>query len=207
MAKQQKKATIHVIGCGGIGSYLIRELAHLRKHNQIVSELLYSIVIYDNDEVEDKNLKYQDYVSADVFSKKSEVLGKRHNLNYVVDLVKDLGDIVKPNDIVISCVDNSKFRKHLFEWQDKTDNFWIDLRSHGTTIARFCRSSQNTLEKLLETLPKEVENNSGSCQRLVDLEAGKIQMGNRIIAQIGCQTLLNYLRSDPQPDSYFIRAF
>lgn len=188
---------IHVIGCGGIGSYLIRELYKLQKTNQLINDNgeIYTLHIHDQDEVEQKNIIYQDYTIDDIFTNKAAVLGKRYSIEYGETFVNDLSTVVKSkNDIVICCVDNAKFREHLFNWQTTKPNFWIDLRSHGRIVVRIVRHPENTLDVLLGTLPKTEEAGGGSCQRAADLEKGIIQMGNRIIAQIGCQSLLNYLR-------------
>ena len=50
--------TIHVIGAGGIGSYLLRDLVKLQKTNQLVTMdgNSYNITVYDEDDVEQKNL-------------------------------------------------------------------------------------------------------------------------------------------------------
>lgn len=202
-------ATIHVIGAGGIGSYLLRDLAKLERTNQLVgmNGTVYSIIVYDEDDVEQKNLLYQDYSDDDVLEPKAEVLGNRHNIGYMEIFVKNLNDIVSnSNDIIVCCVDNAEFRRHLFEWQQDHPNFWVDLRSHGRMIVRLSRSEQNDMDYLLGSLPQEEEDGGGSCQRAVDLEKGIIQMGNRIIATIGCQTILNHLRGVTQ-DSRFYRQF
>lgn len=200
---------IHVIGAGGIGSYLIRDLAKLQRTNQLVSVdgTPYSIVVYDEDDVEQKNLLYQDYEVDDILEPKAETLGKRHSIAYMEMFVKNIPDILNDDkDIVICCVDNAKFRRHLFEWQQEAPNYWVDLRSHGRMIVRLAKSEQNDMEYLLGTLPQEEEDGGGSCQRAVDLEKGIIQMGNRIVATIGCQTILNHLRGIKQ-DTRFFRQF
>lgn len=203
------QAMIHVVGAGGIGSYLLRDLTRLQKTNQLIrgDGTSYGITVYDEDDVEQKNLLYQDFTDDDLLESKAEILGKRHGIPYVEMFVENLADTVSGNDdIVICCVDNAKFRKHMFEWGQETDNYWIDLRSHGRMIVRKSKDEANTLEKLLASLPDEEEDGGGSCQRAVDLEKGMIQMGNRIIAAVGCQTVLNHLRGATQ-DCDWIRQF
>lgn len=202
-------STIHVIGAGGIGSFLLRDLVRLQKTNQLidVDGNDYIINVYDEDDVEQKNLLYQDYQDDDIMEPKAEVLGKRYNIPYNEMFVHNIPDVINDdNDIVICCVDNAKFRTHMFEWQQEAPNFWIDLRSHGRIIVRLCKDEKNDLDYLISTLPEEEEDGGGSCQRAVDLEKGIIQMGNRVIATIGCQTILNYLRNVTQ-DCRFTRQF
>jgi len=202
-------ATIHVIGAGGIGSYLLRDLVKLQKTNQLINVdgIDYGICIYDEDDVEQKNLLYQDYLDKDIMEPKAEIMGKRYSIPYTEMFVTNIPDIiVSDDDIVVCCVDNAKFRTHMFQWGEKAPNYWIDLRSHGRIIVRLCKDEKNDLEYLQSTLPEEEEDGGGSCQRAIDLEKGIIQMGNRVIATIGCQTILNHLRNVTQ-DCRFTRQF
>jgi molybdopterin/thiamine biosynthesis adenylyltransferase len=202
-------ATIHVVGGGGIGSFLLRDLVRLQKTNQLIAidGTDYNTIIYDEDDVEQKNLLYQDFGDEDILEPKAKVLGERHGIPYMEMFVENVADIIGTNqDIVVCCVDNVKFRSHLYEWQTNAQNFWIDLRSHGRIIVRICRDRKNDLEYLMRTLPDKEQEDDGSCQRAIDLEKGIIQMGNRIIATIGCQTILNYIRGIAQ-DSRFTRQF
>ena len=202
-------ATIHVIGGGGIGSFLLRDLVRLQKTNQLirVDGTGYNTIIYDEDDVEQKNILYQDFGDEDILEPKAKVLGERHSIPYMEMFVENVADIISTeHDIVVCCVDNAKFRSHLYEWQTGVSNFWVDLRSHGRIVVRICRDKKNNLDYLMSTLPEEEEDGDGSCQRAIDLEKGIIQMGNRVIATIGCQTILNYLRGVAQ-DSRFTRQF
>ncbi len=63
---------IMIIGAGGIGSYLIPFLNRVG---------LYDITVYDDDNVEEKNLTYQNYSEDDVGTKKvSSLKAKMHNV-------------------------------------------------------------------------------------------------------------------------------
>jgi hypothetical protein len=202
--------TIHVIGAGGIGSYLVRELVDLVNNNQIISEnsQIYDIHVYDDDEVEQKNILYQNYEEENIFEPKVDSLVKKYpTVTGIENKVTDLDSIVHSNDdIIVSCVDNTSFRSHLFEWQESNPNFWIDLRSHGRIVVRLSKSSSNTKDYLMSTLPKEETHEDGSCQRAIDIENNLIQVGNRIIAMIGAQTIINHVRGVSQ-DSRFTRQF
>lgn len=202
-------ATIHVIGVGGIGSFLLRDLSRLQKTNQLIASdgTSYDISIYDEDDVEQKNLLYQDFEDDDILESKAEILGNRYGITYAETNVDDLSYVTNDHrDIIVCCVDNADFRIHLFEWQTTHNNFWIDLRSEGRVIVRLCRDDKNDLDYLKATLPSEENQGSGSCQHPADIERGIIQMGNRIVATVGCQTILNHIRGDSQ-DSRFTRQF
>lgn len=202
-------ATIHVIGCGGIGSYLIRELASLRDTNQLIGMdgTSYNICIYDDDEVEQKNLTYQNFEDDDDLESKAEVLGNRYNVQYQemrVDSVRDI--ILGSDDVLICAVDSAEFRRSFYGEMNELPNFWLDLRCHGRFVMYYIRDDSNDMDYLLTTLPESTKDGEGSCQRQADLEAGIIQMGNRIVAPIGAQIVLNHLRSADQP-ARFIRQF
>jgi hypothetical protein len=42
----------------------------------------------------------------------------------------------------------------------------------------------------------------GSCQRAQDINAGIVQVGNRIIASVGAQYILNYIRHVYSPAKF-----
>ena len=103
-------------------------------------------------------------------------------------------------DLIISCVDNTSFRRLLFNFCNKTNASFIDLRSEGTTIFSLTSHKKNDIEYLLSTIPEEIEN--ASCQRPFELSGGIIQQGNKIIAGIGSQFVLNYIRGDKNPAKF-----
>ncbi|KKL26011.1 hypothetical protein LCGC14_2399550 [marine sediment metagenome] len=74
-----KTENILIIGCGGIGSYLIREVENLSRQGQINSD----ITISDFDIVELKNIKYQNFKNSDIGKEKAVVLGDRYLFNSV----------------------------------------------------------------------------------------------------------------------------
>lgn len=182
---------ILIVGAGGIGSWLAYNLYKYDEHQQLSNA---EITFADDDTVDIKNLPYQHFETKDVTDYKTESLSARFGFG---SLVKRLE---KPNDLtgfdcVISAVDNTKFRKMLFETAEKyPDMYWIDLRSEGRSIAAFTKSKKNTLEKMMATIPIEVK--EGSCQREYELANGIVQSGNRIVAEIGAQYILNWLRGD-----------
>lgn len=189
---------IHVVGCGGIGSYLVRELSQLFRENQLVAGdgRKFSVKLYDADEIEQKNLPYQDFTVDDLFRDKCEVLGTRYSMEYQLCLVDNFSELVATDqDIIVCCVDNAKTRKLLFS--EDLDVRWVDLRSHGRYVAMFVKSAKNDRDYLLSTLPEKEEAGTGSCQIKAELDAGIIQLGNRIIASIGAQTILNMIRGVP----------
>jgi molybdopterin/thiamine biosynthesis adenylyltransferase len=184
---------ILIVGCGGIGSFFLRELNHL-----IVSDVNgvqdIIVTICDGDKVEEKNLRYQNFEITDLEKNKAQALSEKYIFNIKKEFIEDEKDL-KGYDVIISAVDNSKFRNMLYNYCElNNDVYFIDLRSEGRTISYFTKHKDNTLDYLKSTL--DLNRASTSCQLKFELDNGIIQMGNRIIANIGIQLLLNYLRDD-----------
>jgi hypothetical protein len=200
-----KKALI--IGAGGIegkekvrvSSYFSDALFDLIMKNQIDLEN-YDFYVADNDSVEQKNILYQNFTTKDLFRNKAEVIGERYKFISLQKkiIAKDLLDY----DFVIVCADNGRIRKDVFECR-KSGLQFIDLRSEGRTIAFFTSSMPQN--ELLETLDSKSLDNSGSCQLKHEFEKGIIQQGNKIIALIGSQLFLNYVRQSEMLPSFIQR--
>ena len=107
----------YVIGCGGTGSLLARDLPKLFTNTQM------EMTIVDGDIVEKKNIIRQSYQQQDVGENKAVVLSKKINSLYDVKtyaedkyLTKnELRLIIDRNKtktpVIIGCVDNDKTRK------------------------------------------------------------------------------------------------
>lgn len=181
------------IGAGGIGSYLARELSNLIVQDVKGTEDL-EITVIDGDEVEEKNLRYQNFPEPeDLEESKAKVIGERYNLHHKHKYVES-EDELKGFDIILLAVDNGKARNLVYEYCDKTGTKFIDMRSEGRQVAFYTTHKSNTLEKLKSTI--DVDKPSTSCQISYELEAGLIQQGNKIIASIGSQLLMNEIRGE-----------
>ncbi len=182
---------ILVVGCGGIGSYLIGDIAEAVRQEQI--NLNISFTIADNDMAELNQVKYQNFMEDEIGENKAEILSKRYSELMVVNSMKkriEKEDQLKGYDPIICCVDNSPTRELIFRYcHDKGIEF-IDLRAKGRYVMAFQKSELNTDLKTLDLTDKL----DGSCQKQNDIERGLIQYGNRIVAVIGLQMLINHLR-------------
>ncbi|MBC8436898.1 ThiF family adenylyltransferase [bacterium] len=186
---------ILVVGAGGIGSWLADQLYVLESHEQLINV---SITFADDDTVDNTNLTYQNFELDDVLDYKTESIAARYGFEGMTERI-DTQSSLDNYDCVVSAVDNTKFRKLLFNWANTNpDKHWIDLRSEGNSIAAFTKNPNNTLEKMLSTLGEE-EVEDGSCQRSWELENNVIQNGNKIVAAIGAQYILNYVRNTISP--------
>jgi molybdopterin/thiamine biosynthesis adenylyltransferase len=196
-----KKYKILLAGGGGINSWFADQIDKLRAFGQIGENYYFTVI--DPDTVERKNLVYQNFTEEDLLAYKAESLANRYIMEYENTSILHEKQL-DPYDIVISGVDNSKFRRMFFEYMHKhPKKYWVDMRAEGTQIAIYTKHPKNTLPELIATLPNEtLDASSTSCQRSWELGAGVVQLGNKIVALIGAQFLLNHIRGGSNPPSY-----
>ena len=123
--------TIFLIGCGGNGSHLLPQLARMTATNEKIS-----IVLYDGDTVEPKNLIRQHFCSADIGKNKAEVLAARYavlnpRISFVPEFFTKLNQKVVKSDysLVITCTDSAKSRLTVSQ---QFDHIWLDLGNEKT---------------------------------------------------------------------------
>ena len=185
---------IAVFGAGGIDSYLVRSLHELSERNQLPSSI---ITVYDDDSVELSNILYQDFDIDDVMENKALSLSKRYTVNAIPRRLTD-PEWLNKFDFVACCVDNTATRRLVFNYCfSNPDIDFVDLRSEGKSYAVFTKEGA-TLGGMLKTLPME-DIEAGSCQLDVDKRAGIIQQGNKIVALIGSQVILDRARGVKTP--------
>ena len=175
------------IGCGGIGSYLATEIQEEIEKLQLPNV---EVTIADDDMVEVEQLLYQNFEFSDIGKNKAEALANRCediiNLNERITTEKQL----EGYDLFLIAGDNTKVRKLVFEYCHKNGKEFIDLRAEGRMIFAMPKFK---LANDLETLDL-TDTQNGSCQIKAELDNGWIQKGNKIVAMIGIQMLLNQIR-------------
>ena len=189
---------IAVIGCGGIGGYFIRSLSELIKRDLAGLDKIniMGIEIIDYDKVEERNLLYQNFEIEDLDRNKAEVLSERIGYKAINTKIENLEQLVG-YDLVVICADNNKVRLLTYE----SGLPFLDLRANGKNIMAYLTQKEDK-----EYLELTQENNKqGSCQREIDIEDKNIQAGNRVIAEIGCQFLLDYLRGEIKQKKLIMR--
>ena len=194
-----RNGNILIVGAGGIGSWLCYYLHNLAQNNQLGKHGGMNISVADGDTVEDKNLSYQKFGIEDITDNKAMVMQSLYGFEAIPKLITQ-SEQFKNFDLIISCVDNTSFRRLMFIHCEKTNTHFIDLRSEGTTVMALTKHPKNYIESLLATIPEEIEN--ASCQRSFEFQGGIIQQGNKIIAGIGSQFVLNYIREDKSPAKF-----
>lgn len=195
---------ILIVGLGGIGSWMADRLDWLIDQDQMTAE----VHGYDHDTVEEKNTRYQKFGVDDLYENKAMALDIRFDADprwFFGHEEKVLDSkVFEGYNLIVSAVDNLKFRKLLYEeCPDKT--FWIDLRSEGRTIAAFSKHQSNTKKVLSKLVEGDLEH-EGSCQLQQDLDAGRVQLGNQVVASIGAQYILNWYRDTDIP-AQFVHVF
>lgn len=179
------------IGCGGIGSFLISEIAECIEQEQI--DLFDTqIVLADQDIVELNQRKYQNFTLEEVGMNKAEALAKRFSKYGTEAFQKRIENEnqLRGYDIIVLCVDNEKTRSMAIQYCYKHNAEFIDLRATGRRIFAMPKTTLNDNLKFVDIEDKK----EYSCQEKSDLEKGRIQKGNKIAAVVGIQMLLNLLR-------------
>jgi len=182
-----------VIGAGGIGSYFIATIDNLIDNEQFNNNWTFNVV--DDDKVELKNIRYQNFKYSNIDEYKVDALEEKYlNLEYEVKRVT-LNDLSK-YDLIIVCADNNIIRREVYKnWKEYSIPF-IDSRSNGRAVGLY---SSDT-EDYLGTIDESTE--SFSCQFPYQLAKNEVELGNRIIAQILAQALLNYNRKAQLPTNF-----
>jgi len=189
---------ILVVGCGGIGSFLVIELNKLVLTEQIDLENV-EITLADFDRAELKNISYQNFTTSDISKNKAKVLAERYCFDYISEKIISEEQLKRYN-FIISCVDNAEARKLIFDYCFKNNVYFIDLRAEGRAIAIFTKSEKADKENLIKTL--DFNKKDSSCQLKYQLERNEIEMGNVIVASIGSQLILNKLRGEENQTEY-----
>lgn len=179
-----------IIGAGGIGSWLTSIIDRLDTYDQ-VNNCVFTIADFDT--VENKNLPYQNFDEDEIFDSKSLSLSSKFNVKGLSKKI-DCFDDLDPYDLIVCAVDSASTRKLVFEYcEENKDTYFIDLRSEGQGVYCITSEADYTLKQLKDTLDGS---ENGSCQLAHELDDNIIQLGNRIIASIGAQLILNYIRDD-----------
>lgn len=191
---------ILIIGAGGIGSFMLREFHQLYLNGvNGMDDIAFTII--DGDEVEEKNIRYQDYPNpTDLGKPKAEVMGERYSFSYEVKFIEKSNEL-DIYDIIILAVDNGKIRDLVYRHCHDKDKYFIDCRSEGRAFTTYTKEymDKHGFKALSETY--DIEKPSTSCQLKFELDNGIIQIGNRIVAMIGVQMLLNHLRGEKNTES------
>lgn len=137
--KQFRDKTVAIIGCGAIGSITAVLLAKLGFRN---------FTLFDEDNIENHNLPNQFYFIKQNGKPKAESLKEMIELfSDDIRSVEIKGNFSKstvlPYNIVITALDNMKFRKIAFENAQKFAELFIDARMGGQVFRLYTINIKN----------------------------------------------------------------
>ena len=116
-ASEACKASIHIIGCGAIGSHVAEQLTRLGCNN---------IHLWDFDKVEPKNITNQMFLDSDIGKEKVDAVeAMMKSINSEINVIKHPKGITKPyivNGYVFLCVDNIDLRREIVEANKNNPN-------------------------------------------------------------------------------------
>ena len=136
-----KSITIHLIGCGGIGSWLAPHLARITKLLQEFRHINVRLAFWDYDAVEEKNIFRQNFCEAEIGMNKAETLARRYGTAWGLEIValpvsfstdamyrNNLGDRYGDSGlpVFITCVDNNKPRLDVAKVCSQYLGWWLD---------------------------------------------------------------------------------
>lgn len=148
-----------VIGCGGTGGFFIRDIARSISTMKVQPEL----VLIDGDTVEEKNLKRQNFIAADIGRNKADVLAGRYSTlglkvafsGKFLEKAEDLQAILdtKKCSLIVSCVDNVKTRaliRQAYLGSKQACSYWIDCGNEEFTgqVVLGCKANNWTPETM-----------------------------------------------------------
>lgn len=127
---------IHLIGCGGIGSWTALILAKMGCNN---------ITVYDFDEIEEHNVASQFYEDTQLGELKTEALVS--NVCKQSSIAMKIGEVEEEKDInegiVIIAIDSMAGRLELNEYFKNKDLMIIDARMGGLQAEFYCCKSKD----------------------------------------------------------------
>ena len=152
-------------------------------------ELIY-VKLFDNDEVEEKNLlrSNQNFEVEDLMKQKAEVLGERHAFDYNISFIDEnnIESLDNFDDIILG-VDNNKTRKLVYDYALSKGKYLLDLRAQGTVMAFIVVDGKQNMDYYNKKYfsNEEIMARKGSCQLTQDIENDHIENGNKAIAYFG----------------------
>lgn len=172
----KKKFVFIIVGLGGTGGYVIRDLSRFA-YSVLRRDEDYDIkiVCVDPDEVEEKNLLRQNFMPNDLGKNKAEIMASRHSRAFGLEIAS-LSDLMtratlesitsQYSDhvpVIIGCVDNNKARREIDKFVSKTRKtcYWIDSGNERTT-GQVVMGSSNGVPTVTQLFPEVLEESADS---------------------------------------------
>ncbi len=194
MEEGRNGLVVDVVGCGGIGSWLMSAVIRAL-HSSPLPRLAGGMVfcIHDSDVVEARNLHHQAFSPTDVGGLKVRAMGKRlapflgPNLGILAQPadVRSPLDLTSHSDVVVVAVDNPEARRAVHS----SGRAFLDLRVSGDSAILLDSSTDPEQVRLLTP-----DHPPASCQAEGAIESGNIQFGHLLAASMGAQWLIQLIR-------------
>lgn len=200
-----------VIGAGGNGSFLIRELARLSNTLRALDHAGLHVTIYDPKLVNEISTFRQDFYNEDIDQYKSIALANRMNRLYGTNW-KGIPTKFNPKeyshrdaDIIITCVDENKARlqvqKLMRNSQIRQVTYWIDSgngKDFGQVVVGGC--GLKTVFDLYPAMIEQEDKNEPSCSVRESLSYQDFLINRRISTEITeiVETLLTKFETNKQ---------
>lgn len=205
---------IHVIGAGGTGGYLIRDLCRfiyaMEKRLQLDTSKL-ELHIHDGDTVEEKNILRQNFMPNDIGKNKAEVMAERHTRAFGTNIIAhtEMFEMVNFQRgrssgkvyIFVGCVDNNQARREiamafdlLIKTSDRTNqkSIWLDAgneKKSGQVVL-----GSKTVKDITDIYPELLLKKHDSTVQVSCADRMLEDEQNLFVNLTAANVLLNYLR-------------
>ena len=148
-----KSTCLMLIGCGGTGSWLAPHVVRVAKLLQEARDQQVSVVFWDHDHVEAKNIFRQNFCEAEIGVNKALSLAQRYGHAWGIPIISidapfDRNIAIKNEyvpsyreqrtTVVITCVDNNSARREVDKLCESWPIWWVDtgnLKTAGQVSA------------------------------------------------------------------------
>lgn len=203
---------IHIIGAGGTGGYLIRDLCRfiyaMEKRLQIDMTKL-ELHIHDGDDVEEKNILRQNFMPNDISRNKAEVMAERHTRAFGTNIIAhtemfNYSKFYRANDkvyVFVGCVDNNHARREIAMTFDQLvggydrlnqKSIWIDAgneKKSGQVVL-----GSKTVKDVTDLYPELLLKKHDSIVQVSCADRMLEDEQNLFVNLTAANILLNYLR-------------
>ena len=209
---ERETIDIIIIGAGGTGGYLIRDLSRfVYSLNQrlIANPPKIKLTIVDGDIVEEKNILRQNFLRSDIGKYKAEVMATRHmkafgiDIEYITKMLDENDFYYVPNNpkIFVGCVDNNEARRAINKitqrlqgytsYRDKI--FWIDSGNEKKTGQIVVGNER--LNNIVDLFPEILDPKNDSFEQVSCAERMLQDEQNMFVNLTAATVILNYIKS------------
>ena len=200
-----------IVGVGGTGGYLVRDLCRFlySLEKRIQTPLDIQLTLFDGDIVEDKNILRQNFMPQDVGSNKAEVMATRHtrafgsNVSYIPEMFSaHNAPVTNRRRIIIGCVDNNTARREFAKfvsraWDEyaglKKDIYWIDAGNEKKTGQVIVGSRE--LQDVTDLYPEILGKSNDTTEQVSCAERMLQDEQNMFVNLTAANLILNYVKN------------